>query len=73
MQTLKPVSTPLAAHFKLLVSLSLSTYAKCDYMSRDPYASAVVSIIYAIFCTRMDLLQEASIINRYTTNPSKEH
>lgn len=36
MQNSKPVSTPLAAHFKLSATLSPKTEDELDYMSRVP-------------------------------------
>ncbi|KAH9742736.1 hypothetical protein KPL70_003051 [Citrus sinensis] len=37
----KPVSTPLASHFKLSPQLSLSTDAELEYMLQVPYSNAV--------------------------------
>ena len=43
----KPVKTPLAAHFRLSTDLSPQTDEE-KYMSRVSYISAVGSIMYAI-------------------------
>ncbi|PHT66519.1 hypothetical protein T459_30944 [Capsicum annuum] len=55
MQNAKPISTPLAAHFKLSTTLSLKTNDECDYMSRVPYSSAIGSLMYAMVYSRPDL------------------
>ncbi|KAF3657485.1 hypothetical protein FXO38_13667 [Capsicum annuum] len=55
MQNAKPVSTPLATHFKLSTTLSPKTDDKRDYMSRVPYSSAVGSLMYAMVCSQPDL------------------
>ena len=41
MQNEKPVSTPLASHFKLSKDMCPETQEEIDYMSRIPYSSAV--------------------------------
>ena len=51
----KPVSTPLAPHFKLNASMSPKNDAEWEYMSKVPYASVVCSLIYAMMCTRPDI------------------
>ncbi|KAG8481856.1 hypothetical protein CXB51_027225 [Gossypium anomalum] len=42
MQSAKPVSTPLAAHFRLLSVLSPQSDDEIEYMSHVPYSSAMV-------------------------------
>ena len=43
----KPVSTPLASHFKLLELQMPQSMDEMDHMSKVSYASAVGSIMYA--------------------------
>ena len=69
----KPVSTPLAPHFKLSASLSPTTDADREFMSKVPYASAVGSLMYAMVCTRPDISQAVSMVSRYMHSPGKEH
>ena len=69
----KPVSTLLAAHFKLSSALCPESDYDVDYMSRVPYSSAVGSLMYVIVCSRFDLSHAPSVINRFMTNPDKEH
>ncbi|KAG8471931.1 hypothetical protein CXB51_036977 [Gossypium anomalum] len=48
MQSAKPVSTPLAAHFRLSSALSPQSDDEIEYISHVPYSSAVGSLIIAI-------------------------
>ncbi|KAG8473470.1 hypothetical protein CXB51_035763 [Gossypium anomalum] len=73
MQSAKPVSTPLTAHFRLLSALSPQSDDKIEYMSHIPYSSAVGSLMYAMVCSRPDLSYAVSAISRYMTVPGKEH
>ena len=67
----KPVSTPLASHFKLSAQLSPSTNTEQEYMLQVPYSNAVGSLMYAMVCTRPDISQAVSIVSRYMHNPGK--
>ena len=67
----KPVSTPLAPHFKLKVVMSLTTVEEHDYMSHILYASTVNSLIFAMVCTRPNLSQDVSMVRRYMHDPSR--
>ncbi|KAG8474474.1 hypothetical protein CXB51_031434 [Gossypium anomalum] len=49
MQSVKLVSTPLAAHFRLSSALSPQSDDEIEYMSHFPYSSAVGSLTYAMF------------------------
>ena len=69
----KPVSTPLAPHFKLSASSSPRNEAEREYMSKVPYANAVGSLMYAMVCTRLDISQEVGVGSRYMHDPGKEH
>ena len=69
----KSVSTLLVAYFKLDASVLLSTNKKRDYMSRVPYWSAVVNLIYAMVCTRPNLTYVVSLVNRFMSNLMKAH
>jgi hypothetical protein len=69
----KPVSTPIALHFKLPSSRSLSTDSEFEYMSKVPYSSVVGSLMYVMVCSRPDLYYAMSLISRYIANLYKEH
>ncbi|KAG8478472.1 hypothetical protein CXB51_028273 [Gossypium anomalum] len=49
MQSVKLVSTPLAANFRLSSAVSLQSNDEIEYMSHVPYSSAVGSLMYAMF------------------------
>ena len=51
----KSVSTPLASHFQLKATMSLTIVEEHECMTHVPYASAVGNLIYAMVCTRSDL------------------
>jgi len=67
----KSVSTPLAPHFKLKATMSPNTVKERECITRVPYASAVGSLMYAMVCTRPNLSQAISMINRYMHDPGK--
>jgi hypothetical protein len=73
MHDAKPVSTPIAPHFKLSATQCASTDEDVEYMSRVPYSSAVGSLMYAMVCSCPDLSYAMSLVSRYMANPGKEH
>ena len=73
MSQAKPVSTPLAAHFRLSTSSESLDAEEEVYMSRVPYASAVGSLMYAMVCTRPDIAHAVSVVSRFMSKPGKEH
>ena len=44
-----------------------------EHMSRVPYASVVGSIMYAMICTRADVVYSLGIVSRYQSNPGEAH
>ena len=42
-------------------------------MSRVPYASAIVSFMYAMVCTRMSIAHVVGFLSRYMSKPWKKH
>jgi ATP-binding cassette subfamily B (MDR/TAP) protein 1 len=73
MHNAKPVSTPLAAHFRLSTALCPESDDEIEYMSRVPYSSAVGSLMYAMVCSHLDLSHALSVVSRFMANPGKEH
>ena len=69
----KPVSTPLANHFKLSGSQSPKNEEEIENMSKVPYASAVGCLMYAMVCTKPDLAHAVNTVSRYMVNPGKEY
>jgi hypothetical protein len=69
----KPVSTPLANHFRLSGSQCPKNEEEIENMSKVPYASAVGCLMYAMVCTRPNLAHAVSTVSRYMANPGREH
>jgi len=69
----KLVSTPLASHFKLTKEMCPKTQEEIDYVSKVPYSSAVSSLMYAMVCTRPNILHAVGVVNRYMNDLGKEH
>jgi Reverse transcriptase (RNA-dependent DNA polymerase) len=65
MEKIKVVSTPLATHFKLSAALSPKFDGERSCMEKVPYFSAVGSLMYLMVCTRPDIAQVVSVINKY--------
>ena len=63
MQNAKPVSTPLASHFKLSKEMCPKTQEEMDYMSKFPYASVVGSLMYAMVYTRLDITYTVGVVS----------
>ena len=73
MENAKPVSTPLAHHFRLSTSQCPKTVEEIEDMSKVPYASAVGCLMYVMVCTRPNLAHVVSSISKYMANWGKQH
>ena len=73
MDKAKAVSCPLANHFKLSSKQFPSTDKEKEEMKKILYASAVGSLMYAMVCTRPDITHAVGVVNRFLSNPGKEH
>ena len=73
MDKAKPVGCPLAGHFKLSSNQYPTSEKDKEEMLKVPYASAVGSLMYAMVCTRPDIAHDVGVVNRFFSNPSKEH
>eukprot|EP00253_Pinus_taeda_P032276 PITA_32276 len=69
MNNVKPMSVPLASHFKLSYSLCRNTDEEKEYMSRIMYANVVGCLMYAMVCTRPDISHAVGVVSRYMANP----
>ena len=69
----KSVSTPLATHFKLSKEQSLTTEEERDHIDKMSYTSTVGSLIYAIVCTRPNIVHVVGVVRKYMSNPGKQH
>jgi len=73
MTEIRPVTTTLAGHFKLSSKQYLQSLEEEKEMSRVPYASVVRSLMYAMVCTRPNLVYAVSTVSRFMSNPEKQH
>ena len=73
MKNAKPVSTPLANHFKLSSQKSPTSEEGRRRMESIPYASVVGSLMYAMICTRPDIAHAVGKVSRFLANPGMEH
>jgi hypothetical protein len=69
----KPVSTPLADHFRLSLAMCPKTQEEQNYMKNISYSSVVGSLMYAMVCTCSDITQVVGVVNRFMSNPGKQH
>jgi len=73
MSNTKPVSTPLANHFKLSSNQCPNTDKEVADMAEVPYASVVGCLMYAMVCTRPDLAHAVSQVSKYMSKPGRQH
>jgi len=73
MDNSKPMSIPLASHFRLSPDRCPQSEIERKQMSHISYSSAVDSLMYAMVCTGRDLSHAVSVVSRYMSNPGKEH
>jgi len=53
--------------------MSPTNIEECEYMIHVPYASAFGSLIYAMVCTRPDLLEAVSMVSKYMHDSGRGH
>jgi len=73
MKNPKPVSIPLASHFKLSKEECPKTQEEMAHMSKVPYASAIGNLMYAMVCTRPDISHAMGVVSKYMNNVGKEN
>jgi hypothetical protein len=73
MHNAKPVSTPLAPHFKLSAKQCAEFDDDLEYMSKVSYSSVVGSLMYAMVCSHPNLSHAMIVVSRYMINPGREH
>jgi len=67
----RPVTTPLAGHFKLSSKQCPQSPEEEEEISRVQYASAVGSLMYAMLCTRPELVYAVSTVSQFLSNSGK--
>ncbi|GJX89734.1 retrotransposon protein, putative, ty1-copia subclass [Tanacetum coccineum] len=73
MKNSKKGNLPLHHGIKISKDICLKIDDELDKMSRVPYASAIGSIIYAMTCTRPDVLFALSMVSQHQQNPGEGH
>ena len=73
MDNAKPVSTPLANHFRLSTNQCPKIDDEVKDMSKVPYVSVVRCLMYAMVCTRLDLAHAISVVSKFLSNPGRMH
>lgn len=74
MSNAKPVSTPLASHFRSSCSSCPAVDSEePSYMAQVPYSSTIGSLMYAMVSTHPDLAHAMSVVSWFLTNPGKAH
>ena len=73
MEDCKPISTPLAPHFKLSSTFCPSDAIGKGLMSKIPYGKVVGSLMYLMTCTRLDIALSMGKVSKYMLNLGKIH
>ena len=42
-------------------------------MSKEPYASVIGSLMYAMMCTKPNIAHAVGVVSRYMSKPGKQH
>lgn len=73
MSSSKPVSTPLASHFKLNPEQCPTSEKNKEDVNNIPYAYAIGSLMYVMVCTRLDIARVVGVVSRFISNHGKDH
>ena len=73
MNSVKPVSTPLANNFKLSSNQYPKTDKEVPNMAKVPCDSVVGCLMYTMVCTRHDLAHVVSQVSKYMSKPGRQH
>ena len=69
MKDCKPIDTPIAKGEVLSLAMYLKTQSERASMRKDPYSSAVRSLMYAMMCTQLDICYAVGLVSHYQSNP----
>ena len=64
---------PLRYGIHLSKKMCPDTLEEIQCMSKIPYASAIESLMYAMLCTRPNIVLAVSVTSRYQVNPGEEY
>lgn len=67
----KPFSFPLVGHFKLMAKQCPISEKEKEEMTKVPYEYAVGGLMYAMICTRLDIVHAVGVVGRFLSNPGK--
>jgi hypothetical protein len=73
MDKCKPITSHLASHFKLSHNDCPKDDKEKEKMKNVSYISVVGSLMYAMVCTRSDIVNAVGVVSRFLPNPSKVH
>ncbi|KAL5580423.1 hypothetical protein UlMin_012865 [Ulmus minor] len=73
MEDSKPVKIPFTGHFKFSSDQCPSSNEEKKEMEKVPYSSAVGSVMFTMVSTRLDISNVISVLNKFMSNPEKEH
>lgn len=73
MKDAKPVSTPLANHFKFSKMSCPTNPDEKEVIVAIPYSSAVGSLMYAMVYTMPDISHAVRMVSRFLSNLGKDH
>ncbi|CAM8885204.1 unnamed protein product [Rhodiola kirilowii] len=73
MENAKPVSIPVAGHFKLCKNQEPETDQEKDLMRNVPFSNVVDCLMYAMVCTRPDIAHGVSLVSGHMENPGRSH
>jgi hypothetical protein len=73
MQDFRTLCLPISVGTKLSISNCLTSPSKMEEMNIVPYQSTIISLMYAMVCTRPDLSQEVGALSKYMSNLGRVH
>ena len=73
MKNEKPISTSLAYILNYLRKHSPTNKQDGVHMNQVPYGSAIGSLMYPVFCTRLDITHAIRVVSKYMDNLGKQH
>ena len=73
MKNFKKELLPLRHGINLSKTMCPTTSEEVQCMSRISYTSAIGSLVYAILCTRSDIVFVVSVTSRYQSNRNEKH
>ena len=69
----KPVSIPLANHFRLSLDQCPKSDKEIENMAKVPYVSVISCLMYVIVYTRPDLAHDVSQVSKFISKLGKQY